>query len=176
MYNSAKIWEAARATSAATSFFDPIKIGSQQFVDGATSANNPVSAMWVEAYNHWKESDEWRLEDNLQCLVSIGTGKPSLIPFGQDPFEIGRTLLQISTDTENVAENFQRSHDTLFKRKTAFRFNVAQGLETVGLEEAQREGDIISATNRYIAIQDVQESLDACAEKLKSRECMSLYS
>jgi patatin-like phospholipase/acyl hydrolase len=36
--------EACRATSAATSFFDPIAVGrfGEEFVDGATGANNPV--------------------------------------------------------------------------------------------------------------------------------------
>ena len=39
-----KIWEAARATSAAPSFFDSIKIGEygEEFTDGGTGANNPV--------------------------------------------------------------------------------------------------------------------------------------
>ena len=37
-------WEACRATSAASSFFDPIAIGryKEEFGDGATGANNPV--------------------------------------------------------------------------------------------------------------------------------------
>jgi patatin-like phospholipase/acyl hydrolase len=39
-----KIWEAARATSAASTFFEPIRIGScnQTFVDGALGHNNPI--------------------------------------------------------------------------------------------------------------------------------------
>ena len=44
LLNSTKIWEACQATSAASSFFDPIAIGryGEEFVDGATGVNNPV--------------------------------------------------------------------------------------------------------------------------------------
>jgi patatin-like phospholipase/acyl hydrolase len=47
LVNSTKIWEACRATSAATSFFDSIAIGpyEEEFVDGALRANNPVYAV-----------------------------------------------------------------------------------------------------------------------------------
>jgi hypothetical protein len=169
MYDRAKIWEAARATSAATTFFESIKIGTQEFLDGATSANNPVDHMWVEAQNQWQTGDDWRLEDHLHCFVSIGTGKPSLAPFGKDPMSLGKTLLAISTETEKTAESFNRRHAVIFKSKRAFRFNVAQGLENISLEEAGRQGDILSATSRWIAMQEVQESMDACADKLRLR-------
>lgn len=44
LLNSVKIWEAYRAISAASSFFDAIAVGryGEEFVDGATGANNPV--------------------------------------------------------------------------------------------------------------------------------------
>ena len=46
-----KIWEAGRATSAASSFFNPITIGDfrESFVDGATGANNLVYEVWNKA-------------------------------------------------------------------------------------------------------------------------------
>lgn len=47
--NIVKIWEAARATSAASSFFDDITIAGEGFVDGATGANNPIFKLWTEA-------------------------------------------------------------------------------------------------------------------------------
>jgi len=44
LLNSVRIWEACRATSAASSFFNPIAIGryKEEFMDGATGANNPI--------------------------------------------------------------------------------------------------------------------------------------
>jgi hypothetical protein len=80
LLNSVKIWEACRATSAASSFFDHIAIGryKEEFVDGATGANNPVPELWNQAQLMWGPEP---LEGKVQCLVSIGTGVSSLQPF-----------------------------------------------------------------------------------------------
>lgn len=42
MLQKCKIWEAARATSAASAFFDPIEIQGVDFVDGGLLYNNPI--------------------------------------------------------------------------------------------------------------------------------------
>lgn len=174
MLNKTKIWEAARATSAATSFFDPMTIGSETFVDGATGANNPIQELIIEANNLWnKKRPSWRIEDNLQCVVSVGTGIPSLMPFGDKLWDVPQTLLAIATDTERTAEKWQRSHDTLFREKRAFRFNVISGLENIGLEDAKRQGEILAATKRYIALQNVLDQMNDCAANLQTRQCMS---
>ena len=39
---SIKLWQAARATSAAPSYFEPIKVGEYRLVDGGLGANNPL--------------------------------------------------------------------------------------------------------------------------------------
>ncbi|KAF4502485.1 hypothetical protein FAGAP_1300 [Fusarium agapanthi] len=59
-----KIWEAARATSAASGFFDPIKIGWQYYVDGATGRNKPVEAVFNEAKGIWPDAPS-----RIQCFV-----------------------------------------------------------------------------------------------------------
>lgn len=45
LYRTVRIWEAARATSAASTFFDSVEIGNngQRFLDGGTGANKPDS-------------------------------------------------------------------------------------------------------------------------------------
>lgn len=48
------------------------------FVDGATGAKNPFSELWNQALDMWSNG---RLEDNVKCLVSIGTRMPPLRPF-----------------------------------------------------------------------------------------------
>ncbi|KAH7021523.1 acyl transferase/acyl hydrolase/lysophospholipase [Microdochium trichocladiopsis] len=44
LLSTTKVWQACRATSAATTFFDPVAIGfpPEEFVDGALGMNNPV--------------------------------------------------------------------------------------------------------------------------------------
>lgn len=37
-----KVWEAARAASAAPAYFDPIFVGGVKLVDGGLGANNPL--------------------------------------------------------------------------------------------------------------------------------------
>lgn len=168
-----RIWEAARATSAATSFFEPLEIDGQIFADGATGANNPIYEIWAEASSLFSPpADEaWRLENHLRCLVSIGTGVPSLKPFGPGIGEVAAALKAIATDSEAKAQQFQRLHSPLVKKGAVFRFNVQHGLEDVGLEEASRLGDIEAATDRYCSTQAIAQQLEDCAIKLRQRFC-----
>lgn len=170
------IWAAARATSAASSFFNPIKIRDESFVDGATPANNPINELWTEAYDTFgvRNNDNWRLEDNILCLVSIGTGMPSVKPFGDNLKSVGQALLAIAIDTEKCAENFQRHHLPLAKQHRYCRFNVLRGLEDVGLEDASKIDRIIGATRRYIQTQNVFEQFEACSERLRERDSRSI--
>ena len=170
LLNSVKIWEACRATSAASSFFDPITIGryNEEFVDGATGANNPVVELWNQAQLMWGPDP---LEGKVQCLVSIGTGIPSLKPFRDDLLHIGETLVAIATETEQTAERFRRDKAYLDSSYRYFRFNVVRGLEDIGLEEPTKRKEIAAATRRYVASQDVFKQMQACAGNLASREC-----
>jgi hypothetical protein len=165
-----KIWEAGRATSAASSFFDPITIGDfeESFVDGATGANNPVYEVWNEAQDIWPSGS---LEDKIKCLVSIGTGVPSLTPFKDDLIGIGQSLLAIATETEKTAERFSRDKSRLDDTRRYYRFNVLRGLEDIGLEDSKRRNAIIAATDRYIESQAVFKQMKACANSMSGREC-----
>ncbi|KAK3363966.1 phospholipase, patatin family protein [Lasiosphaeria hispida] len=145
-----RIWEAARATSAATSFFDPIAIGpfGQEFLDGATGANNPVEIALEEARDIWPNA-----MPRLQYIISIGTGEPSLAAFGDNLMSIGRTLIRISTDANAVATQFARAHPELAvggdrSRYIYQRFNVSKGLENIKLHETAKISEIASATHR----------------------------
>ena len=173
MLNVTKIWEAARATSAAGSFFDPIYIGDEGFVDGATGSNNPINEMWIEATDIWRTNVRWNLEDNLKCLVSIGTGIPTLKAFEDYAISIGNALVAIATDNEKVAETFQKHHSRLFRDNRAFRFNALRGLEDIGLEGPSKQGAIMAATRGYIQTENVANQLEACAQLLRNRECTS---
>jgi hypothetical protein len=167
---SVKIWEACRATSAASSFFDPITVGryGEEFVDGATGANNPVWEVWNEAQLMWGPEP---LESRIKCLVSIGTGVPSLKPFRDDIFCIGKTLVAIATETEQTAERFRRDKSYLDNTGRYYRFNVARGLEDIGLEETSRRKEIAAATRRYVQAQEVFKQMQACAGNAEVREC-----
>ncbi|OCL05393.1 FabD/lysophospholipase-like protein [Glonium stellatum] len=174
LLNSVKIWEACRATSAASSFFDPIPIGryKEEFVDGATGANNPVWEIWNQAQMVWGPEP---LENKIKCLISIGTGVPSLKPFQDDLFHIGETLVAIATETEQTAERFRRDKSHLDNTGRYYRFNVARGLEDIGFEESKKSKEIAAATRRYIGSQDVLKQMQACADNVAGREYFGEY-
>lgn len=172
LLNAATVWEAARATSAATTFFEPITIGDETFVDGATGANNPIQHLWSEAADVWGLQDN-QLEENIKCLVSIGTGIPSLNAFGPGLKGVAKALKAIATETETTASLFRKHHTQLFQSGKAFRFNVVRGLEMIGLEETSKWGAIKAATRNYVQTEEVRVEMKACAANLLERECMS---
>ena len=171
MLNITKIWEAARATSAATTFFEPIAIGDETFVDGATGANNPIRYLWTEAADVLG-SQQGHIDDDIKCIVSIGTGIPSLKPFGPNLKQVAEGLQAIATDTEMEADIFRKHHTKLFSSGKAFRFNVLRGLETIGLEEIEKWGAIKAATRAYVQMEEVHVQIKTCAANLQERECM----
>ena len=109
--------------------------------------------------------------EQSQCLVSIGTGVPSLKPFQDNVFNIHETLAAIVTEIEQTAEKFRRAKPQLDETGRYYRFNVAHGLENIGLEESKRKKEIAATTRRYVASQDVFKQMQACADNIAAREC-----
>ena len=137
-------------------------------MDGATGANNPIWEVWNEAQSVWGPQP---LEGKIKCLVSIGTGVPSLKPFQDDLFHIGTTLIAIATETEQTAEKFRRDKTQLDSTRRYCRFNVARGLEDIGLEESKKIKEIAAATRRYLESQDTSKQMQACVSNVTGTEC-----
>ncbi|XTI91299.1 FabD/lysophospholipase-like protein [Cenococcum geophilum] len=143
LLRTAKIREAGRVTSAASS--DPITVSDfgENFVDGAIGANNPV------------------YED----------GVPLLTPFKGELIGIGKILLAIATETEKTADRFSRDKSQLNDTGRYYRFNVLRGLEEIALEDSKQKSAIIAATDRYIESQAVFKQMKTCANSMSGREC-----
>lgn len=152
------IWEAARATSAAATFFDPVKIGRQEYVDGATGANNPVEVVLEEAASIWPSID---MRSGIECLVSIGTGIPELQNFGDDLKAVLKTLKSISTETEATEARFAKSVESRGLAGRYFRFNVDRGLSGVALNEHLKLPIIEAASERYLEGHGVRSLIGA---------------
>src|SRR5277367_187830 len=129
LYDTCKIWEACRATSAAKTFFDPITMGpyNQEFADGGAIYNNPIQLVHREAELTWPG----RMADAL--LVSIGTGGAPRRAFQGNIKNIVEAMKDIVTQTERTADDFFLSHAEMASRDLLYRFNVYQGLADVGL-------------------------------------------
>jgi predicted acylesterase/phospholipase RssA len=162
------IWKAARATSAASTFFNPIKIGehNETYVDGAVGANNPINKLWSAAKDLYPNG---HLDDRIACLVSIGTGEPAVEAFGEDLVDIAKSLKNMATETTKTADEFRQDHRDLKSAGKYFRFNVTKGLEDVALEDSRSANQIVAATRRYLEDQDTYEDLQRCRKSLKDK-------
>ncbi|KAJ6120164.1 protein kinase subdomain-containing protein [Penicillium sp. IBT 18751x] len=144
------IYQAALATSAATTFFEPVIIGDRSFADGGLGANNPVDEVEGEATNIWcPETGD--LKPQVKCFISIGTGNPGKKPFEDNALKfLGQTVVQIATETENTERRFIARWAKHFDDKRYFRFNVEHGLQEIGLEEYRKKGAMKAATEGYL--------------------------
>lgn len=177
LYHECKIWEACRATSAATGFFDPIEIGKyQRFIDGAVGCNNPIDEAYLEAKHLWKNRDPF--------IITLGTGSEPGREFGgrsRRLLKIIDSMKHIVTETEKTAERFYRFNKiTLVDRNLYFRFNVNQGLKQIGLHEYEQRKAIAVATQSYLAEGEVGHKLSLCADRLSeivllSKSDLQLY-
>ena len=159
----ATICQAALATSAATTFFEPVSIGDRSFADGGLGANNPVDEVEGEASNIWC-SETGDLKPLVKCFISIGTGNPGKKPFEDSIFKfLGQTVVQIATETENTERRFIARWARHFDDKRYFRFNVEHGLQEIGLEEYKKKGAMEAATEGY---------LTHTAQKFRVRDCI----
>lgn len=159
-----EIWQAARATSAAPLYFDPIRFGFPPLTygDGGFHYNNPVRIAVDESNRIWDPSKDRR----IGCILSIGTGKPPLRAVGDRGHEILLSLKEVVTDTEQTAEEFAAEIEDMdpMKKPNYFRFNVEQGLEEVGLEEWDHFERLAAATSAYL--RSHRKEIEDCADIL----------
>lgn len=169
---TATICEAALATSAASTFFDPVFIGARKFVDGALGANNPVEEVEEEASNVWCP-DSGDLKPLVKCFISIGTGNPGKKAIEDNISKfLSKTLVAIVTETENTAKRSIARWRQFYDRGRYFRFNVDQGLQEVGLAEFKEEGAILTVTEEYLGQQEQQFRLRDCVLSLGDTQRM----
>ncbi|MCJ1309681.1 hypothetical protein MMC25_003341 [Agyrium rufum] len=167
------IVEAVLATSAATTFFDPVQIANHRYVDGGLGANNPIETLWGEAQGIWCP-DDGNLAPRIKVLVSIGTGKPDFtrVKDGLREF-LTKALIDMVADTERRVTEFASRHRDLLSEKRYHRFNVDIGLHDVGLEEYRKQPQIEEATQVYLNHQSRKFELRDCAMSLGGEDLLT---
>ncbi|RPA85840.1 hypothetical protein BJ508DRAFT_168366 [Ascobolus immersus RN42] len=161
-----KIWEACRATSAATMYFDPVAIGQfgEKYVDGGAGRNNPVYAVYDEAKLIFPNAVE-----RIQCLISIGTGQQIDKAYGTTNLtSVLKSVVKMVTETEETARQFAKDHKKA-EGNWYFRFNV-RGLDDVSLEEYKKISDLAARSRTYLSEVEVGMEIRRCKEALMKND------
>lgn len=160
----ARIWEAARATSAAPTFFCPIVINDVEYSDGGIGFNNPVKEAIAEVGWIWPNRP-------IGCLLSIGTGRESPLQLADQATVLPRMVRTILGKTSRrfaygaavaeycvkVVTNCEQIHRELTERRNEFalnrnyfRLNVPIGMSQIGLDEWQELRTMMALTESYM--------------------------
>ena len=154
------IWQAARATSAAPTFFKSVRFGVPPlaWVDAGMGFNNPARVILEEAGKIWRDDDDHFDRSHIGCLVSLGTGYPTVARLDTGrlkneilsrvgiPTDAIEVMQSIITNTEPVAVQLR---DDL-SDKVYYRFNVEQGLQAIELFDYEKLDNVSADTNNYL--------------------------
>ena len=141
-FKDCTVWQVARATSAATTFFESIKCGrdSIEFIDAGFGYNNPCEVLLREAENISHKTDSI-------YTLSIGTGLGEVVPIGNGRLSILNALRRMASSSKQVADRLKN----VYKHSgNYYRFNVDRGLGDVTLSEWEQASMISAHTLNYI--------------------------
>ncbi|XDG06881.1 hypothetical protein ABKA04_006496 [Annulohypoxylon sp. FPYF3050] len=148
-YRDIRIWEAARATTAAPSYFPPMKIirgnETRSFIDGAMGCNNPGFELVDEAVALYGK------ERVVGCFLSLGTG--SLGPLTVGEGKGLRGLIDLIKFMKGLATDSQKVHLGLKSQipsDTYFRFQLPSGAEKIRLHQYKKLDELSRLMDEYI--------------------------
>ncbi|CAE6501504.1 unnamed protein product [Rhizoctonia solani] len=153
-----KIWEAARATSAAPLFFRPMKAGAHKasYIDGCVSGHcNPSLLAMQEVKHIWPGR-------KIDLFMSVGTGSPTSVA-------LRAPINRFITDFIYLASNTVQAHETAwreFKRRYQVspyvRLSVDDKISDIRLDDPSKLGDISGATLAYLTVARNSEKIQRC--------------
>ncbi|KAK0620069.1 acyl transferase/acyl hydrolase/lysophospholipase [Immersiella caudata] len=161
--HSVKVWQAARATSAAPPLFDPITIEDcgLTLLDGAFRLNNPINETLSEACDIDPNRD-------YGCVISIGTGVADVPSLENSRFllKVAHACVQISLDCEEVASKFLKGPTgrRINEEGRYFRFNVPRRLHAVNIDDWEKQDAVQEYVETYL--ETMSQQLDKCARTL----------
>ncbi|KAF9874662.1 ankyrin repeat protein [Colletotrichum karsti] len=157
-----EMWEALRATSAASTYFKEYRRQNEGYVDGAFKSNNPIFEVHHEAADLWPGRDVF--------LVSIGTGTKPSAPVGTNAIKLVRTMTKLATATEGSAPGI----GAVDLGNSKMIGNVAMRTDTY-LRDTGTAREVASCSREMVEIQTKQYTT---VHKLSNseRECLKLLS
>ncbi|KAK1981299.1 hypothetical protein LZ30DRAFT_782150 [Colletotrichum cereale] len=193
--HNVEIWEAARATTAAPTFFHPISIKIEaerdEYVDGAVRFNNPARLVLNEAEYQFGSGRK------LGFLLSLGTGlkttdngdnfvpnveeaarstepvrKNSGALLSRGTFKVLKHAKQSMTDPEPAHHALEeRFRGTPY---AYFRLNLDRGAANIRLHEYKKMKVLRAATEEYIKNVQVSADIDKVVSMLHKNEGVNM--
>ncbi|KAI4172507.1 MAG: hypothetical protein LQ343_003501 [Gyalolechia ehrenbergii] len=155
------IWQVARATSAAPSYFKSTRLFEYRYDDAAVNINNPSLEMYKEV------SLLNKAHESIELLLSLGTGNAK-----------GNTTKAKHSLQKKLNDISELVHQKILQARkvdgfTYCRWDVQDGLQDVRLDEWKpiESGEttrtrIEKATNRYLESPEVETQIRDCADLL----------
>jgi hypothetical protein len=142
-FDGCTIWQVARATSAATTFFKSIKVGRDEieFVDAGFGYNNPCEVLIEEAQRQFPRLGKVR-------VLSIGTGLGEVVSIDNTRLSILNALKKMATSSKKVAASMDSRYGDSGQYS---RFNVDQGLQDIRLSDWEKASKISAHTRNYLS-------------------------
>lgn len=172
-----KVWEAARATTAAPLNLKPMTIQrgttKKTFVDAALGYNNPTEQLLEEA------GDIFHGNRMLGAIVSLGTGTRTLSLASAEDVNNLRYIMGTAAMLKNQTVDTERPHRRLEARfrkhtNTYFRFNLPNGAEEVGLADWKKMGELKKLTTSYVNNEAVNKEINDLVDVLSKKKTAGL--
>lgn len=141
-YQGCTIWQVARATSAATTFFKSIQVGRDkiEFIDAGFGYNNPTEILVEEAEKQFPGHGQLH-------ILSIGTGLGRVVTIQDSRRSILSSLKAMASESTKVARKLDNKYG---EGGQYYRFNVELGLDDVTLSDYQKASTIAAHTRNYL--------------------------
>lgn len=157
------IWQAARATSAAPTWFSPQSINNVLYIDGGVGHNNPTLLALKEIKNLYPGGDQ-----EIGMILSLGTGTKFDIS-AKNPMKacIGYTTGSVGIHHQ-MEDRFGRCYRSEGGDQVYFRFDVPEIGSTVSLGDWDRIKFLEGETRKYLDTEEVKVEISRCAKKFMS--------
>lgn len=141
-YDTYTITQAARATSAAPTYFEFIRLGRDgvEYVDAGLGHNNPCAVLVNEAQDQFTGRQPLR-------ILSIGTGLYKVAPIGYGIGSDIKSLRRLATTTQKVEVELK---DKYRGTQHYYRFSVDRGLDGIGLADYGMTSTLITHAENYL--------------------------
>ncbi|CAF0814183.1 unnamed protein product [Rotaria sordida] len=139
-----KVWQAVRASTSAPGYFEEYLLDGNVFQDGGLIANNPTSIALHECKLLWPD-------ENIQCVVSLGNGRPAPdVAFQSKSMSLKQKLSSLVDSVTNTETIHVCLHD-LLPPNIYFRLNPFMSEDFV-LDEhrPERIEQMLRNTQTYI--------------------------